>query len=754
MELIPYYPTRGVNLLTDPLRLGMDEAVALKNLYPTLAGKLAKRKGCAYDSWVPDSFFGFNPQNLVPTNFEVPAFSKGALVTSLVHDTTGQTYVVINNSNLSPAYTCINFPGNNARPPMCSFGRYVLISAGRGLGGEPYNTFGCIWVVYYDVDNGRLAFLPGHSSGTPRPAGPVFRDKNGKNYAPSVMAPYRGRMVYAGFEPPFEDVLVFSDTGTYDRIETGPDYNLIVLDDSARTLTIAGLKGQKITALIDTAVSGVAGPAQTQLVILTEHTCFVMSDEPTLTTEVVGRLPTFVKIQYECGCVSQNTVARTPAGLLWASWNDVWAMDYGGIPRRVGTKIRPALLGAAAGNRHLWHAVYDHETGSYRLAITGQAQDLEAIKNPLPHQWWLDVRNGLPQSAADAAWFGPHTYRVACEVATSGVQGTFIMKTVERAGEPAVILSPYMVRHPDSVTSLRSLAFAKMDAQVGYDSCKPRYRPSDGTDLDNAYEEKDNEISWEILTPRISLGDLSVDKTYEGLELSVWANDILAMGVEVFVDGGRQVDDEYITIPQTGFILDVDSLDDTRATHEYQSVTIHPDPAQRFTGKDFQLRIYDKPGFPLTTEGMAREIIVNRGGQNIVVNADAPDLAHPLWYADLLAFLSVIAASISTVLGSTVYSSVVSNKARLTNGGGTPWSWQGFAGPTASQRSSRKVGAMAGFLPNLPATELGTGVGVTVGATASVHRKLSTDAEIAAMFIRTSFFRRRPGGKRYEPEIP
>lgn len=769
MELVPYYPLRGVNLLTDPIRLGMDEAVRLKNLYPTMAGKLAKRKGPAYKTWIPDTAFGFDPEDLVPTNFNIPQYVVDGIITTLFDSSTGLGWCVLSPNGHGSSYSAFSWASTGTRRPcITSFGDTTLIGLSQVVTDPAFAT-GSLLVATRQESTGYAVFTDGAgllytpTTLAPAPGGCKFMDSTtGKIYSPSIITVWRGRVVYGGFDAPYENVLVFSDDAQPFIIEetTGPAGNASILyfDNNSRTMEVPGLKGSRITAIIEVSSSAADSLLQPALMVMSESSAYVMTGDVTQTTETASYPPpyTWSKIQYECGCVSQHTVCRTPSGLLWASWNDVWAMDFGGVPRRVGTKIRPALMQGQAEHRHLWHAVYDHSTGSYRLAVASQEQD-QGLTRPLPDQWWLDVRNGVPENGADAMWFGPQQYRVACEVNVAGVAGTYMMRSIERAGEDTMVLAPYMVNHNDSPTSLRSLAFAAMDAQTGYDTAKPRYKPSDGSDLDNAYEELDNDISVEILTPQFDFGDLPTNKVYEGLELGVWANDILAMGVEVFVDGGRQVDDEFITIPQTGFVLDVDALDDTRETHEYQGVTIHPDQDQRFTGKTFQLRIYDLPGFPLTEEGLARKVILTRsGGDTVVTNSDAADLSEPLFYETLTDFLSVLAATAHAVLGGGPFtSSIVSNKARITDTGGGSWYWRGLSGGTlAEKRSSRKVGAMLGFLGNAPATYLGSGVGTYVEATVSQHRKLSTDLEIASMFIRVSRFRRRPGGKHYEAEVP
>lgn len=767
MELVPYYPLRGVNLLTDPLRLGMDEAVRLKNIYPGLNGKLAKRKGPAYYSWVADAQFGFDPQDLIPTNFEATPYVPDGLITTLISNT-GIGWCVLAPNGSSAPYSVASWTSNGLRrPAMLTFNDVTIIGLSQVVTDPAFAT-GSLFVVTRQASTGDLAFTDGagllHSPSTApvAPGGCKFMDSvTGKVYSPSVISRWRQRVVYGGFDAPYENYIIFSDNNQPFIIEStaGPSGNasILYLNNSSRTMFVPGLKGSRITAIIESSASAVTNLVEPQLMVLSEGSAYIMSGDPIQTTETPSAPVPYLwsKIQYECGCVSQNTVARTPAGLLWASWNDVWAMDYGGIPRRVGTKIRPALMNAPAEHRHLWHAAYDQATGSYRLSVGSQEVDA-GLSQPVPDQWWLDLRSGLPQQ--DASWFGPQQYRVACEVNTSGVRGTYMMKAIEHEGKDPILLAPFMVIHPDSPTSLRSLVFAAMDAQTGYDTAKPRYKPSDGTDLDNAYEELDNDIATEILTPRFDLQDIATDKTFEGLEMGVWANDILAVGVETQVDGGRQVDDQFITIPQTGFVLDVDPLDTTRATHEYQSVTVHPDQDSRLTGKTFQLRIYDKPGWPLAEESLARTLVSKKSGvASVAHNVDASDLATPLWYDTLTLFLSVMAASISSALGLSITSSIVSNKARLTNGSGTTFYLVGDAvGFTAEQlRSSRKIAAMAGFLQNPSFTfYYGDFGGGQVNAYASVHRRISTDLEIAAMFIRVSRFRRRPGGKHYEAEVP
>lgn len=757
MQSIPYYPIGGVNLLVDPLRIADNEAQALKNLYPSLSGKLEKRKGVAYYDWVDDAQFGFNPENLEITNFNVPASLANSFIATLNELGSQNAYIVINQNNRGPSRTLATYTRpTSGRPVILNFGNYTLISTGAGVQGGVHDTFGCIYVVWHDNATGRLEFLPNTGEASILPYGPVFKDSTGKNFAPSVMARYRQRIVYAGFEAPYENYLIFTDSGTFNIIEdtTAPlGANGVILNNSARTITIPGLRGDRITALVETAASGVSNALQSQLLILSENSAYIMYGEPIQTNNLITEpLPfSVVKAQYECGCASAETVVRTPSGLLWANWNDVWAMEWGGVPHRVGTKIRPALMAGQPTFRNRWHAVYNHADGSYRLAVPAPGQD-EGPSLPLQHQWWLDVRSGLPRSSDEARWFGPHTYRVACEAATSGVQGTHIMRAVERPGDFPVILAPYIAAHPDSLTSNRSLVIAAMDKQTGYDSARPLYRPSDGLFLDNLYSELDNEIAFEIISKRFDLGDGAVDKIYEGIEFTVWMSDITAFGCEVMVDGGRMVDEEYIVPPQTGFVIDVDALDDKRETHEYQAVAIQPDQDERFTGKNFQLRIFDKPGVALPKEGLGYEFIVSRGSTYYVLDARYMGLD---FFPDIWAFASDLAAVLQANIGGVFTSVIVSNKVRLKDMTATNWAWHGYAGPSDYQRSSRKVGAIIGFLSNLPNTWLGSnGSSEAVTGNVSVRRKPCAHVEIADMFIRVSGFSRRPAGGRYESSIP
>lgn len=764
-ELMRYYPLGGVNLLTDELRLRDDEATKLKNLYPNMGGKLEKRKGPAYHTWINDDFFGVNPEDHIPLLFEVPPYSINSYITVMYDTSSNNNRIVINNNVVGPSIVSYTRPAD-AFPAMLTFGNYTLISAGAGLGA---GSDSAIWVVYRDVNTDRLVFSPNPApGGAVPPDGPVFTDASGKRFAPSVMAKYRRRVVYGGFEAPYENIIIFSDNGTYLTVDEAPNTGTVMLDTSSRTIVVPGVKGDRITALVELASSSVNTVRESQLFILTENSASVLSGEPIETTEIITKpLPfSIMQIQHECGCVGQNTVVRTPAGLLWANWNDVWAVSWGGQPRRVGTKIRPALMKGQPDFRHRWHAVYDHATGSYRLAVPSEGQD-EGPAVPLGDQWWLDVRNGLPQGADDARWFGPQQYRTACEVAVSGVQGTYTMKSVERRGEFPRVLAPYMVAHPDSM-NLRSLCYAAMDAQTQYDSCKPAYRPSDAAFLDNAYEEKDNEIAYEIVSKRFDLGDIASDKVYEGVELGMWANDIAAVGAEVLVDGGRQVDEEYVVVPQRGFVSDVDIVDTARLTHEYQSIAVNTDPNERYTGKTFQLRIFDKPGVAIPDEDLATVFVAQRLYTGVAAQISAKDPGGVNFFTDILYFASVLAAGLTSALGSAFTGSVVSNKVRLQDTGGSPtiWLWRGNGnvalppGVTFSDevyRSSRKIGAIIGFQhadPDPDAYYIGSGMGTTVNANVSVHRKPCAHIEIADMFIRVSRFRRRPSGGRYEPSIP
>lgn len=172
---------------------------------------------------------------------------------------------------------------------------------------------------------------------------------------------------------------------------------------------IVGDDGRKITGFRPVMLQGGGDPTHMAALILKRVGAWLAIGEPTETDDVdyFGTLD-LTQISSKAGCVSQSSICDTDWGTIWCGPDDVWLMPFGSVPIPIGKKLRPLLKAQPQDQEFRIHAVM-HD-GFYRLALfsIGQGPD---HSTELGEQWWLDLREGPPQSWADAKWTGPHVYK-------------------------------------------------------------------------------------------------------------------------------------------------------------------------------------------------------------------------------------------------------------------------------------------------------------------------------------------------------
>ncbi len=169
-------------------------------------------------------------------------------------------------------------------------------------------------------------------------------------------------------------------------------------------------------AMQEVTLASMGSQIDSALMLLTNRTCVFVTGEILQTSftgaeDPNGLLGTYkeTRINYECGCVSADTLQKTPYGWIWASGDDVWMLE-GNMPVRIGTNIRPALLACPANSRKKWSAAY--ADGVYMLQLVTQqttvgiAPDTQ-VTGYLHEYWVLDLRDGPPRQAEEARWYGP-----------------------------------------------------------------------------------------------------------------------------------------------------------------------------------------------------------------------------------------------------------------------------------------------------------------------------------------------------------
>lgn len=786
----------GVNLLTDPLRIDDSEAVRLKNLYPANDGKLALRKGSVFVC--PDvALDGIDTTTATPVNFLVPKFDPGLYVMALFFSDPGAHYLHMGHTSyldgsLSTEMALGNpgSPAQSYRPAMLEYGKRILVLSGVpviDVGGP--NDGGCVYECTAPLDVPTIALAPVRFTGLA-----------GEFVAPKIIFVYQGRVVYGNFGPGLEDTFIFADPGDQPyKVNAGASTTVDVTRTGGRSLQLLGLKGDASMAGIEISVKSAGAPDASAMFVMGSETAILCPGTPLVTDAVPAAGETYSgtlspqTINYPCGCVSPDTLVKTPMGILWASWNDVWALDIGGMPRRVGTKIRPVLTDGPASMRFAWHAAYHHGTGSYRLAVVApdQAFDPGVITKPCKDQWWLDLRGGIPQESSSARWYGPQQYRMATVAeATSTLFGTFMMHTVEVAGESSRLLACHVVaRVIPGFYFAQSPCIVEMDQQVGRDNAVPV--APDLTTFNGAAnleilpsQQLNNEIVYEIVSKQYDFGDATKDKLFQSLDLSIWASDLLTVECMCIVDGGRDFHTMHIEPDQLGFAGGVGAADSDRLTHQYQAISFKPVDGARLTGKVFQFRLKNAytgtsghentMGWPVPENGANSQIYISGdpsgGGTGVYFAVDIP----PGFYQSRTTFLAALIAAMNTntlpwlgqavTFGSHVITGVTTlQPIEITNGNATAvWNWLvNTAGSTGevlkSLLRSKKVAAMLGFRdPSdfVIASVLDGFLGQSMTALDNVPLTVTAHVEIVAAKISVYHFERRPSGGKYEPNIP
>ncbi len=257
---------------------------------------------------------------------------------------------------------------------------------------------------------------------------------------PRVAFPYKQRMMYLNFGAGMGHWAIVADlTSTNADIleeDRTPVHTVVgtdVLAVNGRHLEFSAIEGEAIVAGAEITLSSLGSQIDSMAMILTEKSCLFMSGNILQTTESGGTTPATQlgtaqanRVNFDCGCVSANTLVKTPYGHIWAGPDDVWMLK-GNVPERIGTNIRPALLACPTAERKYWSAAYANGKYILSLIITPartEAGDAVGDMNTYVHQqWWLDMQDGPPADALTARWYGP---MVSPFLGVSGIEGPIL----------------------------------------------------------------------------------------------------------------------------------------------------------------------------------------------------------------------------------------------------------------------------------------------------------------------------------------
>lgn len=597
LTYIPIEWGGGVNLLTDEQFLQPNEIRKAKNLFPVNPGRLSRR-GSLGPAGRPSLAGGAG------------GIRYGRPIAAMIPPWVGSDLLaVIATRNLVGTAQTGYLTGEY---PLAVYALGQTASVGIELGGYPNSVPAMVAFnkkIY--VFGGYPCTVPGAVvadgvGGAATCTAFAFAGSGNSTVTPRVACSYRNRMVYANFGPGFESHLVMSDL--YDPTLVGND----VLAVNGRNFIVGDTTGDEVVAMIEVMTVGAGSPAQSALLVLKRYSAFLVTGEPSQTTDTSDYLGTMevVKFGVAAGCASPRTLVETPEGLFWAGPDEVWCYRPGALPFPVGRKIQAVLRESPEDRKYRWHAAYFN--GVYRLAVfsPGQGPDDDS---PCGEQWWLDLRDGAPESWQAARWWGPQIFHYVSDstiTTSAGVIGTYNMISEVRPGFPAAL---YGIE-AGILVDLADNGFLRVqyDQPNGYDFVwtltEPDYGPRSicGTSTDT-----NTTVATEFLSRQYDYADPLVDKLVQGVELSAWSSMPSVLSCDVISNGGvGGVNTLLGAVPSEGFIAGLSvtassagEASDSILAKVVEAVSLDVDPdEERPVGRTLQYRITSNGHYGYTTD--------------------------------------------------------------------------------------------------------------------------------------------------------
>ena len=725
--------TGGVNLLDDPRRIRDDELVRAKNLVPYTKGMLRKR---------PAKQPVLNGARLygapVIAGFLCP-FPGFDLVT-VQHGNSGGT---------SDADTVLEFQqfSGTSDPTNRESIAYANVLGDRAPTSFYYN--GTLYILWgpgpasYTGVRFTATDIDSFSTGVATASAHTF-SFNGTNnaFSPAVACVYRGRAVYGNFGPGYEHSIVFSDP--FAPLTIGDD----VRAANGRSFTVGPNDGDRIVAIVEITPSDIGSPAESALLVLKEFSAYIITGEPNLTTDTSADLLNDLnvsRISYDCGCSSPSTVVNTPYGLFWASWDDVWFFARGSLPKRVGSKIRPVLQSTPKSMRHCWQGAYYN--GFYRLAVfspgqgPGWGSTLQGA-GTLGEQWWLDLRDEVPNTYVEAKWWGPQIFKGMysnTEFVEQAGTGIFLARPHSGPDEFLYSIDTYVA----SITARESVLSTYDQSGARDLSALPKWMEvNTGNTTEEAhYDLCSGNIEFELISKEYDFGARMNHKGFNYLHADYWTSITEYLRMETVVSGNESTDTTSALCEQGGLLLDTDSVE-TAITRKFQETALYP--TTRVTGKTFQFKIYDTAGYVVGASN--NTLIVLRSGTYYAVTLTEG------YYADLKALLDHLVARVLTVAGvscshnvagPTTYATATYRPATitLTFGSAVTLNFQ-TAGGSITSAQLRKARALMGMLGWDTSANSSSGTGQTSAQTA--YYKRTANWEFGGFEVEYDIFNRGP----------
>lgn len=488
----------GVNRLMDPRRIGDAEAVTLRDMVPTRSGILARRPALTQ---VQEVVAGISTNRPVAVRRAVNPAGPDWVFLRKTGTNASRLYAKRADGAINVTQDWAFTGVSPKRPAFADFNGRLYVFPGWDVVTNP----GSAIVQGRFIDNTNAIQTM------------TFAGSGNANWAPRIALVSRDRFWFWNLGENHTNRMVVSE----DSDPTTVGDNTLLANGRAFLVGDDG-SGDGI-ALVEVMLTAVGAPAQAAILALCQYSAFLITGEPATIasgvtgTDILGDLDV-KKLPVNCGCAAKETVVRTPVGLLWAGYDDVWLMVGNQVPIRVGTKIRAQLQandGDMAANMFA-----GYRNGFYYLSMFSEASASEGNDET----WMLDLREGAPQDWSQARWYGPMKFRTGRDADyTQKENATAIFNMFEdpRASEQPRLYGLELGYSTDRTQSAI--------VEVEYDGDDPDYNSYiDSNTMYPGIEGKDYEFK-----------DPMIKKVYRGIEMAVTAFGQLPLEVGVNIDGGE-----------------------------------------------------------------------------------------------------------------------------------------------------------------------------------------------------------------------
>lgn len=711
-QLIPVPFLGGVNLQDDVRSLKQGQVAYAKNLFPAISGKLSKRPGAQKAELSTAQITGgadFRP----PVKLIFPSFGTGFLAVLNASNKTADSAQLLTSVGQDTYDLDCTL---SQRPSYVEFNDKGYVFAGRTAGAPGF----VLTKNPADADGYTISSF-------------AFAGSGNESIRPEGACLYRSRFVYW-----FDNYLLFSD-----RFQ--PD----VVGDNAtaangRAVLIGSADGDRIIACVDIMLTSIGSPAQSALLVLKEKSMYLITGEPNQTTDTDQMFLDLVinRSSIDAGCISPDTVARTPYGVVWCGPDDVWIFSGGSVPQRLGYNIKPALKDSNPADRIWCYGAYADDV--YKLGVkpaTGRTLQLDAgdpdfasyngqTMNDIvcTEEYWLDLRNGPPPAPEAAQWWGPQVFNI---FETMGSDDEIETVTGNRGYFVDTRSNPLFSSHI-------GLGFSLTDSEVHLYTFEPGVKRDGLPSSISPAEMTGNEVYTELRLPELfnttsEVADPSVDKVVLGAEVSLYLNTPAAFNTWLIGNSGGVIKTMDVNPDQIGFVLDIDELDNAALTSEVQALKFAPDEGERIVARSYQLKMTDTGGLSLP-EGLNTFVFTYNGGQ-YTVSLGAGVSTEPSFLSIALAIL------MDAAVGGGVFTGGYDTEAAPDNAKHRISAASGIWRPNPDSDAGTKfLLALMGF----PTTDADFVSQATHLATHQTYPLLAAELDILSVAIRIRPLNRRP----------